>query len=93
MNSLVKMDAVSTEIALYSAFSFCSRTVFLFIGKSLYIRSGVFFTIKCNLPSEEEEFAQLFLSNSLFDGYHHFLLNQTAFGMCFTVTVPSLYSV
>lgn len=59
----------------------------------LYIWSGVLFTINYNLPSEEEEFAQLLFSNILLDEYHHSLLNQTAFGMCFTDTVPSLYSV
>lgn len=56
----------------------------------VYIRSGVLFTINCTLPNEEEEFDQLLFSNSLLDGYHHSLLNQTAFGMCFTDTVPNL---
>lgn len=56
-------------------------------------RFGVLVTIKSNLPSEKEEFAQLLFSNSLLDGYHRSLLNQTAFGMCFTDTVPNLYSV
>lgn len=86
------MDAACVEPALYSVFSFCSRTLFLFIGKG-YVPSGVLFAINCNLPSEKEEFAQLFFSNSLLDGYHHSLLNQTVFGMCFTDTVPNRYFV
>lgn len=54
---------------------------------------GTLFAINCNLPSETEEFTQLLLSNSLLDGYYHSVLNQTVFGMCFTDTVPNLYSV
>lgn len=90
---LVLMDTVCIEHALYSAFP-CFSVGYLFsLLAGVYKCSGVLFTINCNLPCEEEEFAQLFFSKSLLDGYQYSLLNLMALGMCFTDTVPNLYYV
>lgn len=70
-------SVLSLHSILYFHFAVGWRFSLLAMG---YILSGVLFAIKCCLPSEKEEFAQLLSSNSLLDGYHQSLMVQTAFG-------------
>lgn len=83
-------DGCSIKSVLYFIFA-VGRCFSLFARD--YVCSGMLFIINCSLPSEKQEFAQLLFSNSLLGGYHHSLLNQTAFGMCFMDKVPDLCSV
>lgn len=81
------MDEVCIDLALYSAFSIAVGCCFSSLAEVLKC-SGVLFTTNCNLPCEEKEFIQLPFSNSLLDGYHHALSNQTTFGMCSQTWYP-----